>query len=134
MSDYKSNTQLKFSSERSFGILFSIVFFAVAFYPLSKGSELNLIYLFIAIIILILSFTFPLIFKYPNILWINLGILLGRLISPIVMGIIYLGVFLPFGIVMKLFKHDPLDLKYSKEAKTYWKKRKGKIYSMKRMY
>ncbi len=134
MSDYKSNTQLKFSSEKSFGLLFSIVFLLISLYPLLQGSKINFVFLVIAFIFLFLSFTFPLVFKYPNIIWINIGILLGKVVSPIVMGIIYIGVFFPFGIIMKLFKHDPLDSKYSKSDKTYWKIRKDKIYSMKRMY
>mgnify|MGYP001490067746 CR=1 FL=1 len=60
--------------------------------------------------------------------------LYDKIISPLVMAIIYLFVFFPFGIVTKLFKVDLLDRKFSKKENSYWKTRKHKINSMKRMY
>lgn len=134
MSDYKSNTSIKFSSEKSFGILFSIVFFIFFIISLYYSEKVNLILIILSIVFLSVSFLYPPLFKYPNIAWINLGLFLGKIISPLVMAIIYLFVFFPFGIGTKLLKIDLLDRKFSNNQISYWKIRKHKINSMKRMY
>ena len=134
MSDYKSNTKIKFSSEKSFGILFSLVFLLLFIISIIYYDNINFIFLTSSIVLLSFSFIYPKIFKYPNNAWINLGLLLGKVVSPIVMIIIYLCVFFPFGVGTRLLRIDLLDRNFSKNQNSYWKIRKHKINSMKRMY
>lgn len=119
------NKKIKVSSNKSFGIVFFIFFIAVAFYPLINNEEYRLWALIISLIFLILglinsSFLTPL-----NLLWFKFGMLLGRIVSPIIMGLVFFGVVTPTGLIMKLFKKDLLRLKRN-EKKSYWIERKTK--------
>ena len=119
------NKKIKVSSNKSFGIVFFIFFIAVAFYPLINNEEYRLWALIISLIFLILglinsSFLTPL-----NLLWFKFGMLLGRIVSPIIMGLVFFGVVTPTGLIMKLFKKDLLRLKRNKK-KSYWIERKTK--------
>ena len=119
------NKKIKVSSNKSFGIVFFIFFIAVAFYPLINNEEYRLWALIISLIFLILglinsSFLAPL-----NLLWFKFGMLLGRIVSPIIMGLVFFGVVTPTGLIMKLFKKDLLRLKRN-EKKSYWIERKTK--------
>ena len=119
------NKKIKVSSNKSFGIIFFIFFIAVAFYPLINNEEYRLWALIISLIFLILglinsSFLTPL-----NLLWFKFGMLLGRIVSPIIMGLVFFGVVTPTGLIMKLFKKDLLRLKRN-EKKSYWIERKTK--------
>ena len=131
MSDYKSNTKIKFSSEKSFGILFSLVFLLLFIISIIYYDNINFIFLTLSIVLLSFSFIYPKLFKYPNNMpWIAFG----KVVSPIVMIIIYLCVFFPFGVGTRLLRIDLLDRNFSKNQNSYWKIRKHKINSMKRMY
>ena len=104
MSDYKSNTKIKFSSEKSFGILFSLVFLLLFIISIIYYDNINFIFLTSSIVLLSFSFIYPKIFKYPNNAWINLGLLLGKVVSPIVMIIIYLCVFFLLELVQDYYE------------------------------
>ena len=115
----------KISSNKSFGIVFFVVFVLIAFYPLVNHEAVRLWALITALIFLILglinsSFLTPL-----NLLWFKFGMLLGRVVSPIIMGLVFFGVVTPTGLIMKIFKKDLLKLKRS-EKKSYWIERKTK--------
>ena len=111
---------IKIGSNRSFGIVFFVVFLLIAIYPLIKSGELRLWSLIISIIFLVLGLINSEILNPLNKLWFKLGIFLGKMISPLVMGIIFFIVVTPIAILMKLLKKDLLDLKYN-DNKTYWK-------------
>ena len=111
---------IKIGSNRSFGIVFFVVFLLIAIYPLIKSGELRLWSLIISIIFLVLGLINSEILNPLNKLWFKLGIFLGKIISPLVMGIIFFIVVTPIAILMKLLKKDLLDLKYN-DNKTYWK-------------
>ena len=72
---------------------------------------------------IILSFVFPSIFKYPNLIWFKFGRLLGFIISPIILSIVYLSVIMPIGIIFKIIKKDPLEKLFDSNQKTYWKEK-----------
>ena len=119
------NKKIKVSSNKSFGIVFFIFFVAVSLYPLINNEEYRLWALIISIIFLILglinsSFLTPL-----NLLWFKFGMLLGRVVSPIIMSLVFFGVVTPTGLIMKIFKKDLLKLK-RKDQKSYWIERKSK--------
>ena len=107
--------EIKISSNRSFGIVFFIVFLLIALYPLLKDNDLRIWSLVISFIFLILGLINSKILTPLNRLWFKFGLLLGRFISPLIMGIIFFVVVTPIGIIMRLLKKDLLNLKYNKK-------------------
>ncbi len=124
---------VKIGSNRSFGIVFFIVFLLIALYPLLKGNDLRIWSLIISIIFLILGLINSKILVPLNRLWFKFGLLLGKFISPLIMGIIFFLVVTPIGIVMRLFKKDLLNLKYNKKE-TYWIDKTGPKSKMKNQF
>ena len=112
--------EIKISSNRSFGIVFFLIFAAIALWPLLNDENIRIWSLILSFIFLILGFLNSKILTPLNKLWIRFGILLGKIVSPIVMGIIYFGVVTPIGIIMRLFGKDILNLKINKNKSTYW--------------
>ena len=125
--------EIKISSNRSFGIVFFIVFLLIALYPLLKGNDLRIWSLVISFIFLILGLINSKILTPLNRLWFKFGLLLGRFISPLVMGIIFFIVVTPTGIIMRLFKKDLLNLRYNKKE-TYWINKSGPKSKMKNQF
>ena len=123
----------KISSNRSFGILFSIVFAIIAFWPIIRGDPLRLWSIPISIIFLVLGLLNSKLLNPLNIVWVKFGELLGRIIAPIVMAIIYFIIVTPIGLFMRLIGKDLLNLKFSK-SNTYWIKREKKVGSMKKQF
>tara|TARA_B100000242_G_C43001014_1_gene465044 strand:- start:912 stop:1295 length:384 start_codon:yes stop_codon:yes gene_type:complete len=121
---------IKISSNRSFGIVFFIVFLLVSIYPLINDEEIRIWSLIISIIFLLLGLLNSQILTPLNQIWFKLGIFLGKIVSPIVMGIIFFLVVTPTGIIMRILKKDLLNLKYS-DDKSYWIKKKGPKSKMK---
>ena len=121
---------IKLSSNRSCGIVFFIVFLLVSIYPLINDEEIRIWSLIISIIFLLLGLLNSQILTPLNQIWFKLGIFLGKIVSPIVMGIIFFLVVTPTGIIMRILKKDLLNLKYS-DDKSYWIKKKGPKSKMK---
>ncbi len=124
---------VKIGSNRSFGIVFFIVFLLIALYPLLKGNDLRIWSLIISIIFLILGLINSKLLVPLNRLWFKFGLLLGKFISPLIMGIIFFLVVTPIGIGMRLFKNDLLNLKYNKKE-TYWIEKTGPKSKMKNQF
>jgi hypothetical protein len=110
---------IKISSNKSFGIVFFIVFLIVSIYPIFNSGDLRIWSLIISITFLILGLLNSSILSPLNKLWFKFGILLGSIISPIVMGIVFFGVVTPTSIIMKIFRKNLLGLKKNNK-KTYW--------------
>ena len=123
----------KIGSNRSFGILFSIVFAIIAFWPTINGNPLRLWSIPISVIFLVLGLLNSKLLSPLNIVWIKFGELLGRIIAPIVMAIIYFIIVTPIGLFMRLIGKDLLNIKFSK-SNTYWIKREKKVGSMKKQF
>ena len=121
------------SSNRSFGLLFFIVFLIIGLWPLKNGLELNYIFIGISIIFLILGLMNSKILTPFNKIWVKFGELLGRIIAPIVMAIIYFFILTPISLILRIFGKDLLNLKFSKE-KSYWTKREKNIGSMDKQF
>ena len=124
---------IKTSSNRSFGIVFFIVFLLIGVYPLLKGNDLRIWSLIISFIFLALGLINSKILTPLNRLWFKFGLLLGRFISPIIMGIIFFVVVTPIGIIMRLLKKDLLNLRYNKKE-TYWIDKSGPKSKMKNQF
>ena len=125
--------EIKISSNRSFGIVFFIVFLLIALYPLIKGNDLRIWSLLISFIFLALGLINSKILTPLNRLWFKFGLLLGKFISPLIMGIIFFIVVTPIGIIMRLLKKDLLNLKYNKKE-TYWIDKSGPKSKMKNQF
>ncbi len=124
---------IKIGSNKSFGIVFAIVFSLIALWPLLKGNEIRLWSLIISLIFLILGFMNSKILTPLNKLWFKLGIFLGNFIAPIVMGIIFFFVVTPTGIIMKLLGKDLIKLKKNNDE-SYWIEKKDIKSSMKNQF
>ena len=124
---------IKIGSNKSFGIVFAIVFSLIALWPLLKGDEIRLWSLIISIIFLILGFMNSKILTPLNKLWFKLGVLLGNFIAPIIVGIIFFFVVTPTGIIMKLLRKDLIKLKKNNDE-SYWIEKKDIKSSMKNQF
>ena len=113
---------IKVGSNKSFGIVFFLFFLIVAIYPMFFDGNLRLFSLIISIIFLILGLLNSRALTPLNLLWFKFGILLGRIVSPIVMGLVFFVIVTPTGLIMKFLNKDLLNLKKSK-SKSYWIKR-----------
>ena len=116
--------EIKRSSNRSFGIVFFIVFLIIGFWPLLDMSTYRLWPIIIAFIFLILGFINSKLLTPLNILWFKFGLFLGKIVSPLVMGIIFFFVVTPTGLLMKIFRKDLLNLKYNNKH-SYWVDKSG---------
>ena len=124
---------IKISSNRSFGIVFFIVFLIIALYPLSYSEEIRVWSLIISLIFLILGLLNSKILTPLNKLWFKFGIFLGKVVSPLIMGIIFFLVVTPIGLLMRLLGKDLINLKYNNN-KSYWIEKKGPKSKMKNQF
>ena len=127
----KSYFKIKVSTERNFGLVFATFFMIICLYPVLKDENIRLWALLISIILCCLGLFLPKTLIVPNKLWFKLGLLLGAIVAPIVMGIIFFLTVTPIGIIMRLFGKDIINQKIKKTAKSYWIKRKKTVSSMK---
>jgi len=124
---------IKIGSNRSFGIVFFVVFLIIATYPLINGDELRLWSLIISIVFLFLGLVNSKILNPLNKLWFKFGIFLGKIISPLVMGIIFFLIVTPIGLLMRLLNKDLLNLKFNNNN-TYWIEKTEPKSKMKNQY
>jgi cytochrome c oxidase subunit IV len=112
--------EIKLGSNRSFGIVFFIVFVLIAIYPLKNQEEVRLWSLIISFLFLFLGLLNSKILTPLNKLWFRFGLFLGKIISPIIMVVIFFLVVTPIGLLMRLFGKDVLNLKLNKKKSSYW--------------
>ncbi len=124
---------IKISSNRSFGIVFFIVFLIIALYPLTYSEEIRNWSIIISLIFLVLGLFNSKILTPLNKLWFKFGIFLGKIISPIIMGIIFFLVVTPIGLFMRLLGKDLINLKYNNNH-SYWIERNGPKSKMKNQF
>ena len=124
---------MKKSSEKSFGIVFSVVFLIISLWPFLDGNQIRLPWLIASAILILLSFIKPESLRPFNLLWMKLGNLLGKVVPPIVMFAIFFVIVTPIGIVLKIFKKDLLGLNFS-DHESYWLKRKTNITTMDKQF
>ena len=110
---------IKISSNRSFGLVFFLVFLIIATYPLLNDQNTRIWSLIVALIFLILGLINSNILSPLNRIWFKFGIFLGKVVSPIIMGFIFFLVVTPLSLLMKMFKKDILKLKFN-DNKSYW--------------
>ena len=125
--------EIKLGSNRSFGIVFFIVFLLISLYPLLNEGHLRIWSLIISFIFLILGLLNSKLLTPLNKIWFKFGILLGKLISPLVMGIIFFLVVTPIGLLMRMIGKDLLNLRFNTK-KSYWIEKDGLKSKMKNQF
>ena len=124
---------IKISSNRSFGIVFFVVFLIISLWPLLNSDEIIIWSLIVSIIFLTLGLINSKALTPLNKLWFKFGIFLGNIVSPIVMGIIYFAVVTPIALLLKIINKDVLSLKKTKNG-SYWKNKEKYNSSMRNQF
>lgn len=120
-------------SNKNFGLVFFFVFLIIYMYPLVHGDNLNIWFLITAFVFLILGLLNSIILTPLNKIWFRFGIILAKIISPIIMGIIFFFIVTPTALLMRLIKKDLLNLKFDKKQ-SYWIKKEDKNNKMKNQF
>ena len=118
--DYHREEDVKGSSNRSFGLVFTVFFSVVGGIKLWVGSSWYWPWFVAAGLVLLLSIAAPAVLAPANKLWLRFGLLLHRVVNPIVMGLLFFATVTPIGLVLRLFGKDLLHLRRDREAKSYW--------------
>ena len=128
----KSDKQIdiEMPSEKSFGIVFGIVFVLITLYPLLEGGYPLLWTVVVAFFLLLSAYCAPFLLILPNRLWFKFGIALGTVVTPVVMGLVYIFTVVPVSLVMRLVGKDLLQKKIDPSVRTYWIERKEPHISM----
>ena len=122
------------TQNRSFGILFFIVFLVLSFWPLTKNGTLNIYFLLIGLVFLVLGLLNSRILSPLNKVWIKLGEILGKIIAPLVMAVVYFIILTPISLLVRSFGKDLIGLKFKKDINTYRIKRKKDLGSMDKQF
>ena len=124
---------IKIGSNRSFGVVFFVVFLLIGLWPILKGNEIRIWSIVISLIFFILGILNSKILTPFNKVWFRFGIFLGNFISPIIMGIVFFLVVTPTGLIMKLFRKDLINLRKNNSS-PYWIEKKDIKSSMKNQF
>jgi hypothetical protein len=128
----KNSIKVKSKDNITFGILFFIFFLIIGLYPLKSDEAIKVWSVVLALVLLIITIVKPNLFTFLNKLWIKFGILLGKIISPIVMGLVFFFVVTPIGILVRVLKKDVMGLKRGESS--YWINREDKVQAMKKQF
>lgn len=138
MSDVSAHTEVEIGSEKSFGIVFAVVFAIIAFWPtVFHGTSPRIWALIVAAIFLVLAFVAPQVLKPLNLIWFKFGMLLSKIMAPIVMGLIFFITVTPIGLIRRMKNPDPLNQNFDQDADSYWIKRDpeaDKLTSMRKQF
>ena len=126
-------SKIKIGSNRSFGVVFSVVFLLIALYPIINDENPRYWALLISIIFAILGLANSYLLSPLNRIWFKFGLFLGKIISPLVMGVIFFFVVTPIGLIMRMLGNDVLNLKQNKN-KSYWIEKSGPKSKMKNQF
>lgn len=128
----KNSINIKRKNNITFGILFFVFFLIIGLYPLISNEPIRIWSIIVSLVFLNVTIIKPNLFTFLNKLWIKFGILLGKIISPIVMGLVFFFVVTPIGIFVKILKKDVMGLKRGQSS--YWITREDKIQSMRKQF
>ena len=127
------NKNTKLPTNKNFGIVFSIVFLIIALFPLINDENLRIWSLIVSTIFLFLGLINSKILTPLNKIWFKFGLILGKIVSPIIMGVIFFLVVTPTALIMRLVGKDLLNLKFNK-YKSYWIEKTGPKSKMKNQF
>lgn len=123
MGNYIQHSSIKIGSERSFGIVFCLVFGIIAVWPLFGGGSIRFWSLAVGGGFLLVALVKPTLLKPLNKLWFLFGLALGKIITPIIMSGLFLTTVTPIALILRALGKDPLKLKMDSKATTYWVER-----------
>ena len=129
----KKPTKITQKQNIVFGVLFFALFLIIGLFPLKSGENIRVWSIFLSLIFLIISIVKPKLFTHLNKLWIEFGILLGKIISPIIMMLVFFIIITPTGLLLRIFGKDVMRLKKNKNS-SYWIDRRDNAQSMKNQY
>ena len=122
------------SSNRSFGLLFFIVFLVLGLWPLKNSGDLNFYFVGVSFIFLALGLINSKLLSPLNRAWIKFGEVLGLIIAPIVMALVYFIFLTPISLFVRLLGKDLLGIKFNKKVESYWIKRKKNLGPMRKQF
>ena len=122
------------SSNRSFGLIFFIVFIVVGLWPVIKGEAANIYLILISLFFLILGLINSKILSPFNKAWIKFGEILGSVIAPIIMALVFFVFLTPISFLVRVFGKDLLGIKFNKKKTSYWINRNKKLGSMTKQF
>jgi hypothetical protein len=128
----KKEIKINKKNNITFGILFFIFFLIISLYPLVSVGAIRIWSAILSLVFLIITIIKPNLFTFLNRLWIQFGVFLGKIISPIVMGLIFFFVVTPLGMLVRILKKDVMGLK--RGASSYWINRKDKLQRMNKQF
>ena len=128
----KNLINIKRKDNITFGILFFVFFLIIGLYPLKSHGAIRIWAVLFSLVFIIITIMRPNLFTFLNKLWIKFGILLGKIISPIVIGLVFFFVVTPIGVLVRILKKDVMGLK--RGASSYWINRENKLQSMKKQF
>ena len=118
--DLSREDEVEGSSDRSFGVVFAVVFLIIGLLPLLHSGSVRWWSVGVSAAFGAVALTIPSVLAVPNRLWMKFGLLLAKVVSPIALGILFYLVFMPVGLVMRIANKDPLRLRFDPAAKSYW--------------
>jgi len=118
--NYDSRVHIKGSSERMFGIIFSLLFSIIGMFPLWHGKKVRLWAIAAAVVLFIVAIILPGALRVLNRTWIQISLVISRVTNPLIMTFLYYFVITPMGVIMRVLGRDPLRLQKDKIAKSYW--------------
>ncbi len=121
--DYGQRNDVNVGSERTFGIVFAVVFVLIAAFPLIGGHAPRLWALGVGVFFLIAAFAFPAALRPLNIVWYRFGMLLHKIVNPLVMGLLFFITVTPIALIMRLVGKDPLNRQFDPNVSSYWVER-----------
>ncbi len=130
----KIKNKIKISSNRNFGLVFFIVFLIVGIWPLTNEEPFRIWSVIISSVFLVLGLMNSKLLTPLNKLWFKFGMILGAIVAPVVMGVVFFLVITPIGIFMKIIGKDLLNKKYDKKKATYWIIRGKPVSTMKQQF
>jgi hypothetical protein len=134
MSEFEHHLEVQIGSEKNFGVVFSAVFMIIGLFPLLSNGPIRWWAVIIAGVFLMLAFLFPTVLRVPNRLWHKFGLLLGAIVAPVAMAVVFYVTVVPIGLIFKMVGKDVLHKKLDKKAESYWIEREQPVGTMKNQF
>lgn len=116
----KDKDEVQVGTEKSFGIVFAAVFAIIGIWPLIHGLPVRWWSLVVAVLFLVAAYVAQPLLKPLNLLWFKFGLLLYKVVNPVVMGLLYFTTIVPVGLLMRIVGKDPLNRAFDANARSYW--------------
>jgi len=123
---FKRENQIQLGSPRAFGIIFSVVFLIIAIWPIANDGAFHLWAIIVAGLFLLLAIFMPDFLQPLNRIWFHFGLLLHKVVNPLVMGLLFFFTIAPIAIIFRFIGKDPLNRNFDETLETYWLERDPK--------